>query len=433
MEVVMNKFLKVTAMFLSLLTGIVSIPVSAEPGFRTKSMFAHSHSVTLILQGNGTVLERISKYDPKTKETETTVNLLEDWTDIVQVSNGQFYYTGVKRDGSVLVRRRESDHIPKDEERYLAVGDEVKSWTDIVQICQLEDSLSFLGLKKDGTIVTTIRDVPGEYISENFREVKDWTDIAQIHASDFMVTGVRKDGTVITIKMPEFLAMWGQDDGFFTDVNEFYDEINSWTDIVQVLDTGDSFSDGYGGNSSGLILGLKSDGTVNFFKYCALGAVGVSLQYDFEAISKWTDIVYICDDYGYVVGLKSDGTVVAALNGSSGPISFDWLSSWTDVIAVSTAAGIFGVKKDGTTLGLEGIPEKIIIEPEPVEPKLGDLDSSETVDAADLVILAKHLINDEAIADDRLYIADVNRDGEVTVKDLMLVVLFVSGKIPVLG
>jgi hypothetical protein len=60
----------------------------------------------------------------------------------------------------------------------------------------------------------------------------------------------------------------------------------------------------------------------------------------------------------------------------------------------------------------------------------GDLDSSGTVDAADLVILAKHLIDDEAIADDRLYIADVNRDGEVTVKDLMLVVLFVSGKIP---
>ncbi|MDR1674443.1 MAG: leucine-rich repeat protein [Oscillospiraceae bacterium] len=63
----------------------------------------------------------------------------------------------------------------------------------------------------------------------------------------------------------------------------------------------------------------------------------------------------------------------------------------------------------------------------------GDLDSSGTVGAADIVTLAKHIVDEEAIADDRLYIADVDHDGEVTVKDLMLMVLFVSGKIPALG
>ena len=65
-----------------------------------------------------------------------------------------------------------------------------------------------------------------------------------------------------------------------------------------------------------------------------------------EEISNWKDIVAIVGGENHVVGLKSDGTVVAAGDDSYGQRDVE---SWTDIVAIS--AGQFftvGVKSDGT-------------------------------------------------------------------------------------
>ena len=104
--------------------------------------------------------------------------------------------------------------------------------------------------------------------------------------------------------------------------------VQGWTDLVAVT-AGMTFS-----------AGLKSDGTVVITE-------GVTKAHD--QVAGWTDIVMI--DAGYfLVGLKSDGTVVAAMsnNTSSESRSFE---SWTDIVAISTSSSyIMGLKSDGTVV-----------------------------------------------------------------------------------
>ena len=89
------------------------------------------------------------------------------------------------------------------------------------------------------------------------------------------------------------------------------------------------------------IVGLKSDGTV-----VAMGSNGLCQCY----VGCWRDIVQVAAGQGHTVGLKSDGTVVA--------VGRDWegqcdVGDWTDIIQV--AAGIrhtVGLKSDGTVVAV---------------------------------------------------------------------------------
>jgi alpha-tubulin suppressor-like RCC1 family protein len=65
-------------------------------------------------------------------------------------------------------------------------------------------------------------------------------------------------------------------------------------------------------------------------------------------VGNWTNIVQVAAGYGYTVGLRSDGTVVAVGNNDYGQCN---VGNWTDIVEV--AAGIYhtaGVKSDGTVL-----------------------------------------------------------------------------------
>ena len=66
-------------------------------------------------------------------------------------------------------------------------------------------------------------------------------------------------------------------------------------------------------------VGLKSDGTVI--------AAGNSDRGQCD-VSDWTDIVAVSVGYDHIVGLKADGTIVAAGGSSSGQCS---VSDWTDI------------------------------------------------------------------------------------------------------
>jgi alpha-tubulin suppressor-like RCC1 family protein len=88
-------------------------------------------------------------------------------------------------------------------------------------------------------------------------------------------------------------------------------------------------------------VGLKSDGTVvaagyNYYGQCNVG--------------NWTDITQVVTGVYHTVGLKSDGTVVAVGWNDYGQCD---VGSWTDITQV--AAGGFhtvGLKSDGTVVAV---------------------------------------------------------------------------------
>ena len=92
----------------------------------------------------------------------------------------------------------------------------------------------------------------------------------------------------------------------------------------------------------GHIVGLKTDGTVvavgeNINKRCNVGG--------------WTDITQVAAGWGYTVGLKTDGTVVAV--GYDYVYGHNDVGDWTDTTQV--AAGSYhtvGLRSDGTVVAV---------------------------------------------------------------------------------
>lgn len=106
-------------------------------------------------------------------------------------------------------------------------------------------------------------------------------------------------------------------------------DVNHWTDIVAV--------------SAGLYhtVGLKADGTV-----VAAG----SNENGRCDVDDWTDMVAISAGGNHTVGLKADGTVVAIGNNRSGQCN---VGDWTGIVAVSAGSGYtVGLKSDGTVVAV---------------------------------------------------------------------------------
>ncbi|MEA4913080.1 MAG: hypothetical protein VB061_00705 [Christensenella sp.] len=115
-----------------------------------------------------------------------------------------------------------------------------------------------------------------------------------------------------------------------------YIGVQSWTDIV-AIDAGDT-----------QIVGLKSDGTVV--------AVGSDKNGQLN-VGDWENIVAVSAGQGYTIGLKADGTVVTTLKKEQLTEEDDhWyarllLDDWKQVIAISAGDGqVVGLKVDGTIL-----------------------------------------------------------------------------------
>ncbi|MNI70037.1 hypothetical protein D3C73_1258230 [compost metagenome] len=87
------------------------------------------------------------------------------------------------------------------------------------------------------------------------------------------------------------------------------------------------------------MVGLLEDGTVK--------ALGSSLsEKDRATVHAWNDIVAIAQHGTFVVGLQSDGSVVAA---GEYP-GLDDVNQWKDIVALSAYNDTFGLKRDGTVV-----------------------------------------------------------------------------------
>ncbi|MBO7253319.1 MAG: hypothetical protein J6V25_11920, partial [Oscillospiraceae bacterium] len=113
-----------------------------------------------------------------------------------------------------------------------------------------------------------------------------------------------------------------------------YRELEGWSDIV-------ALSVRYCDFPGNTYVGLKSDGTVVAAGYSEDG------QCDVEG---WTDIVAVSCGQGYTVGLKADGTLVTAGHNEYGQCN---VQDWKNIVDISTATNAhvtYGLTADGRVL-----------------------------------------------------------------------------------
>ncbi len=206
------------------------------------------------------------------------------------ISAGYNTSVALKNDGTVLTAGLDDE-----------LKDEVTSWTEIVAL----DSSGYItaGVRKNG-MVCFADNTDTEWTSDK------WTGVKNISVSSGHAVGLKKDGTVI--------AEGANDNGEC--------DVDGWKDIVQAEAV------------SGTTYAVHKNGSVL-----------VAGEIDFESkITEWTDIISISASENIVIGLKTDGTVVVAVNDSKYEID---ISNWTNIISV--AVGKFhaiALKADGTVL-----------------------------------------------------------------------------------
>ncbi len=227
------------------------------------------------------------------------------------------------------------------------------SWTDIVAVSAGDRHL--VGLRSNGSLVT----VGSNDVHQ--MEVTGWRDIIAISAGDTHTVGLRSDGTVVAAgfnsmnqcdmdllmqkagekRIVSVAAGYGHtlallEDGTVIAVgNAEYGEcsVSGWTDIAAI----------YAGSE--ISVGLKTDGTV----------VAAGLNVDKWNLHSWTEVANMaCGDY-YLVAVKTDGTALAA-----GTDDYNYseqgqrqVGSWTELVYI--AAGndhTVGIKADGTVVAV---------------------------------------------------------------------------------
>lgn len=181
-------------------------------------------------------------------------------------------------------------------------------WLDIVAISAGDHHI--VGLQSDGTVITAGRSAEGLF------DASYWTDVAAIYAGDYHTVAVFEDGSIGAVGRNKN----GQCD----------------TDLLTM----------YQGQEKAVAVSAGSRHTLVLLESGRVIACGDNFRNACD-VSGWTDIAAIYTGSHYSVGLKTDGTIVAAGMGTS---RLD-PEKWTDL--VNLAAGDFhliGQKSDGTII-----------------------------------------------------------------------------------
>ncbi len=167
------------------------------------------------------------------------------------------------------------------------------------------------------------------HISEGQCNVSDWRNIVAVVAGAFHTIGLKSDGTAVAVGNNQFRQC----------------DVDGWRDIVAVA------------SSNILTMGLRSDGTV----VCA----GSDLYTD--GVSEWRNIAAILAYDEWPCGVTNDGILVGWDSQNYCEVVFAYDANmvlhldgtvedhneilWTDIAAVASASHIvIGVKTDGTVV-----------------------------------------------------------------------------------
>ena len=206
-------------------------------------------------------------------------------------------------------------------------------WPDMVSVEANCDQI--IGVDRSGQLHSSVRCE----IYSAYRRIVDADITAGLQSS---LAVVYENGTVSGSWSSDKIASWrgiaevefcGRDtlaarryDGTCVVTDEdLMEEIASWEGVVQLA------------GRSELLLGLRSDGTIL--------AAGPMAE-DFEEVRSWTDIVQIAEGDEHVVGLRSDGTVVAF---SLRDHSCADTGRMTDIVEIQATDDVtMGLRSDGT-------------------------------------------------------------------------------------
>lgn len=124
---------------------------------------------------------------------------IDNWHDIIAISTGWQHTMGLDKDGDVFDDDGNVYFVGYNSK---SISEEIKSdrdkWSDLVAISSGGSSPRYMGaghvvgLKKDNTVVAAGDNSRGQ------RKAENWSDIIAIAAGDFHTVGLKSDGTIIT-------------------------------------------------------------------------------------------------------------------------------------------------------------------------------------------------------------------------------------------
>ena len=219
---------------------------------------------------------------------------LASWQDIIAICAGNKCTTGLKKDGTVVTTS-------------LRLKEQIREWKDIAAIAM---GLSHIvGLKKDGSVVTT------GGLSKKKYDVSQWRNIQSIAAGGTFILGLETSGKVVVsgngpgTKLP--FGGWRN----VKAIAAGYEHSVALTNDGRVLMAGVGGKIAELGTSNiGLDAGCyftavrKQDGT----------ALVTGMGSARNNVLQWRDLEQIAAGYYHMVGLKTDGTIVAVGDNAAG-------------------------------------------------------------------------------------------------------------------
>lgn len=268
-------------------------------------------------------------------------------------------------------------------EELLAAGDYDGAITIYESLADYEGSAEGIAAAEEGKLETAYK--AAEALAENgqpaqaaiaFNRLSGYKDAAEqsyslwkkiapnrtIAAGYNFIAGIQSDGNVtlsdaenvgfryqnmtwndvVTISTGDNYIVGINSDGTIPVYGHYNSFVLEWPNIVAISAGG--FYTGLASSDTYHIVGLKSDGTVV--------AEGPN-SYGKCNVSSWKDMIAVCSAEGHTVGLKADGTVLATGANKDGQCD---VSSWNDIIAISAGGYSYdgghtvGLKSDGTVV-----------------------------------------------------------------------------------
>lgn len=239
---------------------------------------------------------------------EETLKTVGEWENIRRLS-GEWGLDALDKDGGFYTVRGDSGY-----DDYTERNRQIAELGPLQMLCSYH--YDFTALRMDGMICAYAKFSNYLELDSVKQHMAQWTDIKDIVSGPDMVAVLLGDGTV------DFVGTYD---------TSLYNDMREWKDIVAI--------DGLG--AAGCIAGLTSDGTVVVSNH-GVDQNGAIYRDAFE----WSDIIAISKGFESLLGLKRDGTVVAAGNLRSGQ---EDIAEWTDIVAISAGQDIHvGLKRDGS-------------------------------------------------------------------------------------
>lgn len=307
-------------------------------------------------RNDGTIkIESLHDWDSYPYDTHWLESDFSSWSGIDKVFIGNSFCLGLKADGKITT-------VSADAETRDAIRP-VSMWGDIKQVVT-DGYRLVVGLKTDGTIVFTDYGAlteQGYYWGSSWGDQNGWRDIRELVDGGIGLYAIKNDGSVLGMQKPGWTnidSLYFASDSMFglrrdgTVATNFSDyssddprlaEISTWENISEL-----------GFDITGLAryvpVGLCSDGTIR----------AVTRGYDGEQYGEWnftgwSQVSELYSGTDFTIGLCSNGSVLVT-GGEFGALDYlDDISRWKDIVAIYASRGettdhIVGLKRDGTVI-----------------------------------------------------------------------------------